>query len=308
MASWQMRGVGFYLRLTRRRAFATESAGEAMLARPKTSSAPSARLRRRLAVTTTQVGGFDVHTVRPREAGPGAVTAPVVVYLHGGAYCNEIVSQHWSLIADIAEEVNCEVQVPIYGLAPCHTGLEALAFVTSVLEGLAAEGRPVHLVGDSAGGGLALLAAQAVAERPEITVLGVTAIAPWLDLTMSNPGIDAVEQVDPWLARPGLRPIARAWAGDCDLSDPRLSPIDGDLATLPPVDIWVGTRDITWPDCQLLRDRLPAASLAGYHEEADALHVTPLLPVPEGRVTRRAIIERLRQSVESTTAPSPSSD
>ncbi|WP_353356294.1 alpha/beta hydrolase [Intrasporangium sp. DVR] len=304
MASWQMKGVGLYLRLTRRRAFATEAGGHAMLARPKRSSTPPRGLRRRYSVTTKQVAGFDVHVVQSRSGSPSVARGPAVVYLHGGAYCNEIVSQHWSLIADIARVAGCQVQVPIYGLAPRHNGLEARAFVTTVLAQLRAEGRPVHLVGDSAGGGLALIAAQAVRDQPEVTVLGVTAIAPWLDLTMSNPGIDAVERVDPWLARPGLRPIAQEWAADCEVSDPRLSPMNGDLTGLPPVDIWVGTRDITWPDCQLLRDRLPAGSLAGYHELPGALHVPPLLPVPEGRRSRRAVIERIRDNLAQ--APEPS--
>lgn len=291
MASVQMNLLAMLLRIVYKPRFATAAAGRAMLARRKRSSEPPRSLTRRCSVHSARVGGFDVHLVRANDAPVDADQRPAVVYLHGGAYCNEIVAQHWSLIADLAEHTGAEVHVPIYGLTPQHTGLEARAFVMEVLAGLAEAGRPVHLIGDSSGGGLALIAAQASADRDEVQLTGATLIAPWLDLSMSNPGVDAVEQTDPWLTRAGLRPIAEAWAAGADVHDPRLSPINGELRGLPPIDVWVGTRDITVPDCRALRDRLPAASLAGYHELDGAVHVTPLLPVPEGRASRRSIVE-----------------
>ncbi|MEU4558623.1 alpha/beta hydrolase [Actinoplanes sp. NPDC023936] len=274
MVSWQMRGVGLFTRLVYRRRYATETAGLRTLNRPKGPSAPP----KSLACTSSTVNGFTVYQVGDAET--------AVVYLHGGAYTSEIVEQHWSLIGFIAEQAGCEVHVPIYGLSPEHHGREALDLVSEVIRGL---GRPCHLVGDSAGGGLALLAAQANKGR----VAGLTMIAPWLDLTMSNPGIDAVEPHDPWLFRAGLRPIADAWTGGLALDDPRLSPIHGDLDGLPPTQILVGTRDITLPDCRLLRDRLPAGTPLTYHEEPGAIHVYPLLPVPEARAGRRAIVAHI---------------
>ena len=70
---------------------------------------------------------------------------------------------------------------------------------------------------------------------------------------------------------------------------------------LPPLQILVGTRDITLPDCRLLRDRLPASVPLTYHEEVGAVHVYPLLPVPEARAGRQAIVDHIR----ATTRPSP---
>ncbi|MEV6300875.1 alpha/beta hydrolase [Actinoplanes sp. NPDC051861] len=282
MASWQMSVVAGFTRLVYRRRFVTEAAGHRTLARPKGSAAPPSFLTKRFEVTRENVWGFDVYRVR---SGAGA-DRPVVVYLHGGAYTSEIVRQHWSLIGHIAGHTGCDVHVPIYGLAPRHHGLEALEFVTKAIRDL---GRPVYLAGDSAGGGLALLAAQA-----SENVVGMTLIAPWLDLTMSNPGIDAIEPHDPWLARPGLRPIADAWTGGLALDDPRLSPIYGNLSGLPPMQVLVGTRDITMADCRTLREKIPGMT---YVEVPGALHDYPLLPVPEARAGRRAIVEHIRSLV-----------
>lgn len=303
MASVQMKLLAMLLRIVYKPRFATAAAGRAMLARRKRSSEPPRSLTRRCAVRSARIRGCDVYVVRAKDAPGGADKRPAIVYLHGGAYCNEIVTQHWSLIADLAERTGAEVHVPIYGLTPQHTGFEALAFVMEVLGELGGQGRAVHLIGDSAGGGLALIAAQAAAGQGAIQLLGATLIAPWLDLSMSNPAVDAVEPTDPWLTRAGLHPIAEAWADGADMHDPRLSPINGELRALPPIDIWVGTRDITMPDCRVLRDRLPAAMLAGYHELDGAVHVTPLLPVPEGRASRRSIIEGVARRLANAITP-----
>lgn len=287
--------VATVIRLTRQRKFATASHGRRVLAEPKAASAPPRSLTRRFDVSSTRDHGFDVYRVAPRGAPPG----PAVIYLHGGAYVAEIVSQHWSLIGHLAAETGLAVHVPIYGLAPEHHGLEALDLVTKVIADV---GR-CYLAGDSAGGGLALIAAQAAPGR----VAGLTLMAPWLDLTMSNPGIDQVEPHDPWLRRAGLHPMAAAWAGDVPLTDPRLSPIHGDLAGLPPTQILVGTRDITLPDCRLLRDRMPASVPLSYHEEPGAIHVYPLLPVSSARAGRSAIVSHIRSSFSSGgDAPGPS--
>lgn len=290
--SWQMAGVALYMRATSKRRFAREGGHEALLSRPKRSSAPAAGPLRGLAVATRDVNGCDVHTV----AAPGTPSdAPVVVYLHGGAYVNEIVVQHWQFVAEVAQRLPVEVRVPIYGLAPDHDAQEALALTTALLEQLRDEGREVLLAGDSAGAALALITAQQAGRVLGDRLRGLSLMAPWLDLTMANPEIPAVEARDPWLARAALHGVAEAWAKGLDLRDPRVSPLFGEMAGLPPVDLWVGTRDITLPDTRLLRDRLADVT---YHELPGAIHVVPILPVPEGRAARAEMIgwmgERLR--------------
>ena len=113
---------------------------------------------------------------------------------------------------------------------------------------------------------------------------------------MANPEVPAVERVDPWLSRAGLVPIAAAWAAATPLDDPLVSPLHGDLSSLPPLAIWVGTRDITLPDCRLVRDRLAGDPSFRYVELDGALHVYPLLPVPEGRRAREEIATHVATS------------
>jgi len=295
MSSWQMKGVAAFVRLAYQRRFATARAGRSLLAKAKGPAAPPPGIRKRCVVAHRQVNGRDVYVVRSRRAATGP-SEHAVVYLHGGAYTSEIVRAHWALIAHLAEQAGYDVHVPIYGLAPQHHALEALDLTTKLITDLSAGGGRCYLAGDSAGGGLALLTAQAVAGDPGSPVAGLTVIAPWLDLTMSNPGIPAVERIDPWLTRAGLHPIAESWAGGVPLTDPRLSPLYGRLEHLPPMQVLVGTRDITLPDCRVLRDRVSGTQLE-YHEEPRAIHVYPLLPVPEARAARAAIVRHIRRTL-----------
>lgn len=289
--SWQMSAVGVLMRVTRRRVYADPGGASTLLSRPKGGPAPPASTTRGLQVATRQVAGFPVTSLAPD--GVVAGRGPVVVHLHGGAYVNEVVKQHWQLAAELARELGCEVLVPIYGLAPDHDARAALDLTTTLMGDLAAQGRAVYLSGDSAGGGLALLTAQHASAEGRAALCGLGLIAPWVDLTMSNPEIDAVEPRDPWLARAGLYEVARTWAHPWDVADPRVSPVLGDLRGLPPVDLWVGDRDICLPDARRLRDGLQDAGVdVTYVEEPDAIHVYPLLPVPEGRTARRQVVER----------------
>ncbi len=285
--SWQMRAVAAFIGATRSRRYATEDGGRRLLQEPKGPTAAPPRLDREHSVSVASVGGFDVHTVEPREG----TASGTLVYLHGGAYVNEIAKQHWALITQLVRETGLRAVVPHYGLAPQHSAVEAVTFLDTLIQGFAAD-EPVHLAGDSAGGGLALAVAQRwdVAAYPRLASL--TLIAPWLDLEMANPGIDAVEPHDPWLSRPGLRPLAAAWAGSLALDDPRVSPIHGPLDDLPPTLLTVGDRDITLPDCRLLCDQ--AGASVDYVEVPGAIHVHPLLPTPEGREGRRRIVEHVR--------------
>jgi acetyl esterase/lipase len=230
------------------------------------------------------VGGFPVWTVRPRiDSGRAAV------YLHGGAYISGIAPQHWALVGRLAD-AGVRVEVPLCGLAPQHSYRDAYPFVHEVYALLAA-GAPsegIVLVGDSAGGGLALGLAQeliAHATPPRRVVL----LSPWLDLTLSHPDLDTVD--DPWLSKPGLLEAAAAWADGDDPTIPRLSPGNGPLEGLPPTMVLVGTRELCLRDATDFVRSATKAGVAVDHVEVDgALHVYPLLPVPEGAEGTRRVV------------------
>ncbi|MCW2687971.1 MAG: esterase [Mycobacterium sp.] len=293
--SWQMKAIAIYLRLSRKRRYATAAAGASRLAQPKGPSAPPAELARHYDVTREAVETFDVYTVRPHGAPTSTQPRGTVIYLHGGSYVNEIDSKHWELIADLADTVGCQVMVPIYGLAPKHHVEEALTLMHAVLTTATAAGA-TYLVGDSAGGGLALAATLQWLGSGGTPPQGLTLIAPWLDISLTNPAIADIEASDPWLSRAGIRVCGQSWSGPVEPGDPRVSPLYGDFTDTPLIDLYVGDRDITVADCRLLRDRLPADRIR-YHEQRGAVHVYPLLPAPEGRAARRELIAHINAAL-----------
>jgi acetyl esterase/lipase len=281
-----MRAVAVVLRLTRKPRMATVDRARERLAEVERPAPVPAAVRRRHDVSRRVVEGFEVTTVAPR----GRPAPRTVLYLHGGAYVSPVSPQHWTLAGRLAD-AGVRVVLPHYGLAPQHTHRNASRLLTTVYRELLGEGGEVVLAGDSAGGGLALGFAQALLGTDLPQPRSLVLLAPWLDLTLADPGVAAAEARDPWLSSVGLVEVGRAWAGGDDPRDPRLSPVGGPLVGLAPVRIWVGTRDLLLPDALRLRDR---AAAEGADVEVTvcegAVHVYPLTPTPEGRAGTREIV------------------
>jgi acetyl esterase/lipase len=289
MTSLRMRALATFLRLAYKPRMATVDRARARIAAEKGSPAPPAALRRRHDVRSRDVGGFPCHTVAPR----GRTADRAALYLHGGAYISEISPQHWALISRLAD-AGVRVEVPSYGLAPQHTYREAYPFVTAVYRDLLTEvdASAVTVVGDSAGGGLALGLAQTLTDSDLPQPRRVVLISPWLDLTLGHPDLPAVEARDPWLCSVGLAEAARVWAGGDDPTAPRLSPGNGPLTGLAPINVYVGTREICLPDALQLQERARAEGVKVEVTVCEgAVHVYPLVPAPEGRAAARAIVD-----------------
>lgn len=186
--------------------------------------------------------GHTIYTLTPRDQRSDWH----IIYTHGGAYVNEFSLPHWWIVEALIRATGATITVPIYPLAPQHTFRDAYPWLTRVyrrvLDSTPAD--RVVLAGDSAGGGLAL--GQALLWRDEGVPLPARLVlfSPWVDATMSNPGIAAVEPRDVMLAASGLRVCADFWAGGDDLHHPLLSPIYANLRDLPPTDIYQGIDDV----------------------------------------------------------------
>jgi acetyl esterase/lipase len=251
---------------------------------------PPRRLRPDVSVSVDHRLGWPLYTITPRTGR----TRGAVVYVHGGAWVNQIARQHWHLTAQIAAEAGTAVAVPIYPLVPFGTADQVVPAIADLVRACTDRYGSTCLAGDSAGGQIALSAAVLLRDRQH-TVPRTVLIAPALDLSLSNPEIDRVQPSDPWLGRDGTRVFIEHWRGTLALSDPRVSPLAADLQGLGPLTVFSGTRDILNPDIRLLVDKAVAAGVdVDYHEEQGLVHVYPLTPTPEGRAARALLIERVR--------------
>lgn len=252
------------------------------------SFSPPKRLRRDVELSVRREGTTHIYTVTPTTSTP----VGHVVYAHGGGWVHEISPEHWALVAQIAAEANTTVTVPIYDLLPHGNAGRANELVVNLVE--AAQCDDVRLAGDSAGGQIALSAALTLRDRGHEAVRTVL-ISPALELTLSNPQVPGVLPTDPWLGIDGARLLGRQWAADLSMTDPRVSPLAGDLRGLGPMLLFTGTRDILNPDAHLLAAKARAAGVdLTWVERAGAVHVFPLLATRAAAAARTRIVEALR--------------
>jgi acetyl esterase/lipase len=223
-------------------------------------------------------------------------TETTIFYLHGGAYFLRPIKFHFMMLDDLAKATGFNIILPLYPLAPNHTFLEAYDKIQSVYEKSLShlDIENVILMGDSAGGGLALGLLQSLAKQHHPTPKKLLLISPFLDITMTNPEIPVIEPVDRMLGSRGLREIGSIWANGTDPKDERLSPIYGDLSCIDSIMITTGTHDILNPDAVRLKKRLiKDQKWIVYLEEPKLPHDFPLLPMRKARNAKSEMIKYL---------------
>ena len=223
-----------------------ESAREE-LSKEKPEAAPHRSMHERVTFRKVMVAGRPVLVVEPTSRAWGAV-APVIVYWHGGGYVNAMVRTHWRFLDELIQRTGATVLVPSYALAPVHTVDEVEPLVDGTLELARSLGSRVYFMGDSSGGGLALAQAQRLRNQGAQPLSGLVLIAPWVDVTLSNPDIADYEAKDKMLSVKKLRVSGRWWAGERDTRDPLVSPAYGTFHGLPRTLITQGDHDILYPD------------------------------------------------------------
>lgn len=240
-----------------------------------------ARFRSRFQVEEWQAEGQRCITLHPR-AGKGRHH---ILYFHGGGFVLPNVKQHWDLLAGLVDVTGASVTAALYDLVPEHPAAHAdrladAAFVRICEEWEAGD---VALCGDSAGGHIALSLALRQARSGAVMPGHLALFAPWLDVTMQDPAMQAVAPHDFMLAIEPLRMLGSIWAEDRDPGASECSPLytdDALLAKLPPTRIFTGQHDLFIIDSRTFTRRLADAGVdARLYEYAGAPHVFMALAV-----------------------------
>jgi|ERR1700752_3194846 len=259
----------------------------------RTYTEPSKRLHRKHRISKREVKGHLVWTIAAKEnAGE-----KYVLYLHGGAYVNSFASQHWDLISKLVRMLNCTVIAPNYPHAPEHCVRDVFDFMLPLYTELIARAGSanVTLMGDSSGGGISLALAQRLREDGYEQPGNVVLLSPWLDATLSNPEIEEFDRIDPFLGVEGMKYAGSAYARDVDPKSYLVSPVYGGLKCLAPISLFIGTRDILYPDCRKLRDKATAEGVAINYREYDGMvHNWMLGPMPEAKQAMKEIVSAIR--------------
>jgi acetyl esterase/lipase len=180
------------------------------------------------------------------------------VYLHGGAYVIGSADTHLRMAAKYALASGARVWSIDYRLAPEHPYPAAVDDATNVWKGVS-ENMPTAIIGDSAGGGLALALARRVLSQGLSRPAAIALVSPWADLTLTNNSINTMATAEIMLSKRGLALDAERYCGGVPTCDPNVSPALADLHDMPPLLVQVGSDEILYDDAQMIVNRMEAA-------------------------------------------------
>ncbi len=206
-------------------------------------------------VQHTTYNGMSVVQITPAHP-----SGDYVVAIHGGAFIFPPSIFHWLDYTVMAYQTGATIEVPIYPLL--QQGGTA-GIVVPKMAGLlsmevAAHG-PSHVsvIGDSAGGNLALAATEYMVAQGDPVPASMVLLSPWLNLAMTNPNIGLVQ--DPLLPFGPAQELGKIWAGNLPVNNYMVSPLNGSLNGLPHTIVYSGNLDILSPDALVLQQEAATA-------------------------------------------------
>jgi monoterpene epsilon-lactone hydrolase len=182
----------------------------------------------------------------------------IIFHLHGGGYVLGSIRSHRKMVSRFADAANCRAMMIEYRLAPEHPFPAALEDALASYRWLLSQGYEpdkIAIVGDSAGGGLALATLIALRDAGEPLPAAGMLLSPWTDLTGTGETMKTVGWRDPVLnPKLGVK-WAKFYIDDADPLNPLISPIYADLTGLPPLLIHVGTNEMLLDDSRVFAER-----------------------------------------------------
>ncbi len=202
-----------------------------------------------------------------------AIGQKTMLYAHGGGFIAGSRKSYRNLCASLSHECASRLVLPEYRLAPEYpfpTALEDLYRVyTSLLKAGNAAG-DIVFAGDGSGATLVLALAHYARSRKVPMPSGVVLLSPWVDLTCTTPSFSKKHCEDPLYTRDTYIAQALLYTWRENLTNPHVSPLNGDFSFFPNTYVQCGDRDILIDDARALASRL------------EREHVTCRLDIQEG--------------------------
>jgi len=214
-----------------------------------------------VAVRADLIAGVPVEWVEPKRLSQDA-RAPICVYLHGGGFIVGSLNSHRDMATHLASMAQVRMLMVDYRLAPEHPFPAAHEDAMAVYQALLERGvspDQLFMGGDSAGGNLALATAQSIRDAGLPLPRGLVLFSPWIDLTHQSNSIASNEATDAMLHRQLLLDALAMYAPTAQATNPKISPLLGNLSGLPPTLTVVSLSEILRDDALRLHQLLQAA-------------------------------------------------
>jgi epsilon-lactone hydrolase len=195
---------------------------------------------------------------------PGSDPSRVLLFFHGGGYCSGSIVSHRGMVTEVGRSARVRTLAVAYRLAPEHPFPAALEDARAAYRFLLDHGIAAPRIvvgGDSAGGGLTLALMTSLRDAGERLPGCAWLVSPWVDLQMTGASLAEKANVDPLISKPYLEELASAYLAGADPASPLVSPLNADLAGLPPVLVQVGSAETLLDDAVRIAQRAGAADV-----------------------------------------------
>jgi len=238
-----------------------------------------------------------------------AANAPVILYLHGGAYLCGHPADYRNMTVWLSRLAGVQVLALDYRLAPEHPFPAAMDDAFAAYKWLLTEGyNSIAVAGDSAGAALAVTLAADLRDARLPLPKCVIGNSPYADLSLQSQSLNdpARNRAQPnkstieWLAETYVN------AGDTrqDPANPRISPVFRLLDGLPPVLIQTGGLDNLQDDGKRLAVRaLECGVSCQLTEYPDAPHIWPVLTPANDSDQSQGALREMAEFLKSNLLP-----
>lgn len=167
----------------------------------------------------------------------------LVIYLHGGVYTYGNIHAYRTMLTHLAKSLNLPVLYIEYSLSPEHPFPTANNEILKVYRELIKKypGHKINVIGDSAGGGLAITLVNDAQKANLPLPASLALISPWIDLKCNNNSYTTKQAVDPVLNKQFLSEHA-AWYARNKMKE--ADPSEIKFTKFPPVLLLVGTDEV----------------------------------------------------------------
>ncbi|CAF1113783.1 unnamed protein product [Adineta ricciae] len=237
----------------------------------------------------------DGYWIDHREKDLRKQSEQIILYFHGGGYMLGDINFYSGIECHLSRLFNVPILHLEYRLIPEHPVPSAVEDAITIYRSLLTQNvspSRIVIMGDSAGGGLALLTVQSLINHKIPVPRGIVAIAPWTDFSASGESYTRNQPTDVMLRTDNTKWQAKVimdtYGSKILPTDPIVSPLFGSFKGFPPLYVNVGTADILEDDGRAVVKKAQEAGVevkfeAGLH----MMHVYPLFfsYFPEARDT-----------------------
>jgi triacylglycerol lipase len=203
-----------------------------------------------------------------------------VVAIHGGGIFPPLFT-HWIDYSMMAYQTGATIEVPVYPLIQQGgtAGVIVPKMAGLISSEITAHGAShVSVLGDSAGGDIALASVEYLVANHETVPASMVLLSPALEQLWSNPKIASIQ--GNWLPASIMQPLGKEWADNLPIDNYEVSPLNGSLNGLPPTYVYAGSQDLVATDVLLLQQQAvaqnaPISFVLANGETHDWMFITP---------------------------------